>query len=228
MLSQNLERILRRIERARLRYDAHHIVSLVAVSKYQSEEAIKALYECGHRAFGENKVQDLVAKNEALSDMPIEWHFIGFLQENKINTLLSLYPSLIHSITSLKLANALEKRLTRENRTQRALLQINVSQEVNKSGVSVDSARDIYAKILSDCPHVALEGVMSIGTNTQNRAIIEKNFSVTSDIFQSLRPLGAKTLSMGMSGDFEIAIAHGANLVRIGSKLFEGCNIRKK
>ncbi len=224
MLALQLERILRRIERARLAYDAHQIISLVAVSKYQSVDSIRALYECGQRAFGENKVQDLRLKAEALDDVPLEWHFIGTLQENKINALLALKPSLIHSVDSLKTAQAIQKRLQTHlgEAKVRALLQINAANEISKSGVSVEAAREVYNEILSACPNLIMEGVMCIGANSPNRSEIEKSFQKTSDIFHSLQDRGAKILSMGMSGDFEIAIAYGANLVRIGSKLFEG------
>ncbi len=219
MLALNLERILRRIERARLAYSPHQIISLIAVSKYQSTEQIRALYECGQRAFGENKVQDLRAKIESLDDLPLEWHFIGNLQENKINTLLSLNPTLLHSLDSIKLALALQKRLGEQK--IRALLQVNAANEESKSGVSVESAKEIYEHICATCPNIKLEGIMSIGAHSDDRALIERSFRLTRDVFDSLKGSGAKILSMGMSGDFEIAIAYGANLVRIGSKLFE-------
>ncbi|AWK61893.1 conserved hypothetical protein [Helicobacter cinaedi PAGU611] len=223
MLALQLERILRRIERARLAYNAHQIISLVAVSKYQNVDSIRALYECGQRAFGENKVQDLRLKAQILDDVPLEWHFIGKLQENKINALLALKPSLIHSVDSLKTAQAIQKRLqTLSGEAKvRALLQINAADEISKSGVSVESAREVYDEILKTCPNIIMEGVMCIGANSPNRKEIEQSFQKTSDIFHSLKDKGAKILSMGMSGDFEIAIAYGANLVRIGSKLFE-------
>ena len=224
MLALQLERILRRIERARLAYNAHQIISLVAVSKYQNADSIRALYECGQRAFGENKVQDLRLKAQILDDVPLEWHFIGKLQENKINALLALKPSLIHSVDSLKTAQAIQKRLQTHlgEAKVRALLQINAADEISKSGVSVESAREIYNEILITCPNLIMEGVMCIGANSPNRTEVEQSFQKTSDIFHSLQDKGAKILSMGMSGDFEIAIAYGANLVRIGSKLFEG------
>lgn len=218
MFALNLERILRRIERARLSYNAHHIVSLVAVSKYQSQDEIRALYECGQRAFGENKVQDLRLKYQALNDVPLEWHFIGTLQENKINALLAMDISLLHSLDSLKLANALQKRLGEKK--IRALLQVNAANEASKSGVAVESAKDIYIQIMQSCPNIILEGIMSIGAHSDNRSHIEQSFKLTRDVFDSVRIFGAKTLSMGMSGDFEMAIAYGANLVRIGSRLF--------
>lgn len=219
MLALRLERILRRIERARLAYDAHQIVSLVAVSKYQSTDSIRALYECGQRAFGENKVQDLRTKTFELIDIPLEWHFIGVLQENKINALLALNPSLVHSLSSLKLAQALQKRLG--NKKLRALLQVNAANEETKSGVAVEEAHEIYKQIIQTCPNIKLEGIMSIGAHSEDRRVIEASFLRTREVFDSVRPYGAQILSMGMSGDFELAIACGANLVRIGSKLFE-------
>ena len=224
MLALQLERILRRIERARLAYNAHQIISLVAVSKYQNADSIRALYECGQRAFGENKGQDLRLKAQILDDVPLEWHFIGKLQENKINALLALKPSLIHSVDSLKTAQAIQKRLQTHlgEAKVRALLQINAANEISKSGVSVESAKEVYDEILQTCPNLIMEGVMCIGANSPNRTEVEQSFQKTSDIFHSLQDKGAKILSMGMSGDFEIAIAYGANLVRIGSKLFEG------
>lgn len=217
--AQNLERILRRIERARLAYDAHQIISLVAVSKYQKVEDILDLYECGQRAFGENKVQDLRDKSVQCEQVPIEWHFIGKLQENKINAMLSCAPVLVHSIDSLKLAQAIQKRLG--ERTLRALLQVNASREESKNGVMIESAKEVYEQILKHCPNIALEGIMTIGANTEDRKLIEQSFKDTRDVFESVRGMGAKILSMGMSGDFEIAIAYGANLVRIGTSLFK-------
>ncbi|WP_334086959.1 YggS family pyridoxal phosphate-dependent enzyme [Helicobacter typhlonius] len=219
MLALNLERVLRRIERARLAYSPHQIISLVAVSKYQTQEQIRTLYECGQRAFGENKVQDLRTKTQSLDDLPLEWHFIGNLQENKINTLLSLNPTLLHSLDSIKLALALQKRLGEQK--IRALLQVNAANETTKSGVSIESAKEIYEQICATCPNIKLEGIMSIGAHSDKRADIEKSFKLTRDVFDKVQERGAKILSMGMSGDFEIAIAYGANLVRIGSKLFE-------
>lgn len=219
MLALNLERVLRRIERARLAYSPHQIISLVAVSKYQTQEQIRTLYECGQRAFGENKVQDLRTKTQSLDDLPLEWHFIGNLQENKINTLLSLKPALLHSLDSIKLALALQKRLGEQK--IRALLQVNAANETTKSGVSIESAKEIYEQICATCPNINLEGIMSIGAHSDKRADIEKSFKLTRDVFDKVQERGAKILSMGMSGDFEIAIAYGANLVRIGSKLFE-------
>lgn len=213
----HLQEVIAKIEKARIAYSRHQVIKLVAVSKYWDVNQIIELYEGGQRAFGENKVQDLKAKSTELENYPLEWHLIGTIQENKINTIISLAPSLIHSIDSLKLALAFQQRLEREGKTQRALLQINSAREESKSGVSPEEAKEVYLAIKESCPNLILEGVMSIGAHTQDQKIIAKSFEMTKNIFDSLP--NAKTLSMGMSGDYELAISCGANMLRIGSAL---------
>lgn len=220
ILRNNLDKAISRIEKARISYSRHQIIKLIAVSKYSEINDIVEMYNCGQRAFGENKVQDLKNKSEALSNVPIEWHMIGKLQENKINTLLGLKPALIHSIDSIKLAKAIQKRCENMQISLKGLLQINASYEDTKSGVMPQEAKDIYIEISQTCPNIKLEGVMSIGANSTDNKAIESSFKLTKDIFDCLQLYGAKTLSMGMSGDFEIAISYGANMLRIGSVLF--------
>ena len=216
----HLQEVIAKIEKARIAYSRHQVIKLVAVSKYWDISQIVELYEGGQRAFGENKVQDLKAKSTQLESYPLEWHLIGTIQENKINTIISLSPALIHSIDSLKLAHSFQQRLEREGKTQRALLQINSSREESKSGVSIEEAKEVYLAIQESCPNLVLEGVMSIGANSEDKSKIVKSFEITKEIFDSLP--NAKTLSMGMSGDYELAISCGANLLRIGSALIEG------
>lgn len=213
----HLQEVIAKIEKARIAYSRHQVIKLVAVSKYWDVNQIIELYEGGQRAFGENKVQDLKVKSNELENYPLEWHLIGTIQENKINTIISLAPSLIHSIDSLKLALAFQQRLEREGKNQRALLQINSAREESKSGVSPEEAKEIYLAIQESCPNLLLEGVMSIGAHTQDQKIIAKSFEMTKKIFDSLP--NAKTLSMGMSGDYELAISCGTNMLRIGSAL---------
>lgn len=213
----HLQEVIAKIEKARIAYSRHQVIKLVAVSKYWDVNQIIELYEGGQRAFGENKVQDLKTKSAELETYPLEWHLIGTIQENKINTIISLAPSLIHSIDSLKLALAFQQRLEREGKTQRALLQINSAREESKSGVDPNEAKEVYLAIKESCPNLLLEGVMSIGAHTQDQKIIAKSFEITKNIFDSLP--NAKTLSMGMSGDYELAISCGANMLRIGSAL---------
>jgi pyridoxal phosphate enzyme (YggS family) len=214
-----LEAVIERIEKARLAYSRHHIARFVAVSKYASRDQIAALYAQGQRAFGENKVQDLETKSAALKQEPIEWHFIGALQSNKINRLIALSPALIHSIDSLELALRCDDRLLREGRQQRALLQINSANESCKNGVAPEKAVDTYCEIVSRCKALKLEGIMTIGAHTADRQVVQRSFETARDIYERLP--AAVTLSMGMSGDFELAIACGANLLRLGSALFD-------
>lgn len=214
----HLQEVIAKIEKARIAYSRHQVIKLVAVSKYWDISQIIELYNGGQRAFGENKVQDLKAKANELENYPLEWHLIGTIQENKINAIISLSPALIHSIDSLKLAHSFQQRLEREGKTQRALLQINSSREESKSGVSIEEAKEVYLAIQESCPNLVLEGVMSIGAHSEDTSKIIKSFEITKEIFDSLP--NAKTLSMGMSGDYELAISCGANLLRIGSALF--------
>lgn len=212
------DRIIERVEKARLRVDGHHIVKIVAASKYVDAEAIRSLYAIGQRAFGENKVQDLMSKSEALEELPIEWHFIGTLQKNKINHLLSVRPHLLHSIDSVELAHALNERLERNDMTLRALIQVNSAYEESKSGFLPEEISENYARIREECPRLHLQGIMSIGAHVDDPKTVRKSFETTRRIFESLP--NATTCSMGMSSDFELAIECGSNLVRLGSILF--------
>jgi len=213
-----IDSVIERIEKARILVSEHHIVKIVAVSKYVDAHAVKALYEIGQRAFGENRVQDLKSKMETLEDLPLEWHFIGTLQKNKINQLIDLEPFMMQSLYSLELAEALDKRLETKGRTMECLLQINSAKEATKSGVMPEEARDVYAQIAETCPRIDLRGVMSIGAHTDNNDHIRQSFETTRRIFDDLP--GATVCSMGMSGDFELAIACGSTMVRLGSILF--------
>ena len=213
-----IDRIIDRIEKARIRVSEHHIVKIVAVSKYVDSHAVNRLYEIGQRAFGENRVQDLKTKMEALEELPLEWHFIGTLQKNKINQLIDLDPFMVQSLHSFDLAQALDQRLEVKGRTMECLLQVNSAREETKSGVMPEEAVDVYRQIAETCPNITLRGVMSIGAHTDDTASVRKSFETTRAIFDRLPD--AQVCSMGMSGDFELAIACGSTLVRLGSILF--------
>ena len=215
---KRFDEVLERIEKARVETNEYQIVKIVAVSKYVTSNEIKALYSVGQRAFGENRVQELKQKSEELSDLPIEWHFQGVLQKNKINSLLSLNPSLIQSIDSFELAHEVNKRA---EQNINVLLQINSSGAATQSGVEPQSAVETYLKIKEQCANLNLRGVMSIGAHSEDEKEIVKSFETTFKIFESLQKEGAKICSMGMSGDFELAIKCGSNMVRLGSILFK-------
>ena len=219
--TKNLDEIITRVEGARLRISEHHIVKIIGISKYSTSTDVKTLYEAGQRAFGENKVQDLKQKMEELDELPIEWHFVGTLQKNKINNLIDLNPTLIQSLDSLDLALELNKKLEAKNKKLSALLQINSAYEETKSGVMPEVAVEVYKQILKLCPNIILKGVMSIGAHVEDEKIIKESFKTTKRIFDELVPFGAKYCSMRMSSDFELAIACGSNMIRVGSTLFK-------
>ena len=219
--TKNLNQLITKVEGARLRISEHHIVKIIGISKYSTSTDVKTLYEAGQRAFGENKVQDLKQKMEELDELPIEWHFVGTLQKNKINNLIDLNPTLIQSLDSLDLALELNKKLEAKNKKLSALLQINSAYEDTKSGVMPEVAVEVYKQILKLCPNIILKGVMSIGAHVEDEKIIKESFKTTKKIYDELVPFGAKYCSMGMSSDFELAIACGSNMIRVGSTLFK-------
>ncbi|MDA7816598.1 YggS family pyridoxal phosphate-dependent enzyme [Sulfurimonas sp.] len=214
----HLDDVIRRVEFARIRVSGHHIVKIVAISKYSTSSDIEKLYKIGQRAYGENKVQDLKVKSTELDELPLEWHFVGNLQKNKINNLLDIDPTLFHSLDSLELAYELQKKLEAKDMTLDTLMQINSAKEESKHGFMPEVASDIYAKIQLECPNINLRGVMSIGAHSDDQDVIKKSFETTHNIYKELE--GATICSMGMSGDFEMAIECGSNLVRLGSVLF--------
>ncbi len=215
------DEILTKIENVRIRVNQHQIVKIIAVSKSVDSKAIESMYDIGQRAFGENRVQDMKIKIQKLENLPIEWHFIGRLQTNKINALIDMNPTLMHSLSSLELALEIDKRLKAKGRTLNALLQINSAKEEQKAGVMPESALDVYDEIASTCRAINLKGVMSIGTHTPNQKAIKDSFEKTYAIYEKLQSSGAKYCSMGMSSDYELAVECGANMLRIGSALFK-------
>ncbi len=215
---ENLDKVITDVEFSRLQINDHHIVQLVAVSKYSNSQEIEILYKAGQRAFGENKVQDLKEKSIKLEQYPIAWHFIGKLQKNKINNLIDLNPTLMHSLDSLELASELDKKLKSKNKTMNCLLQINSAFEDTKSGVNPKQAIEIYNTIKQNYRNINLKGVMSIGAHSQDKELIEKSFKITNEIFKLCD--GATICSMGMSSDYQLAISCGSNMIRVGSALF--------
>lgn len=213
-----IDDVIRRVETARIKVSAHHIVKIVAISKYSDSDEISNLYKIGQRAFGENKVQDLKTKSAELEELPLEWHFVGNLQKNKINNLLDLKPALFHGLDSLELALEIQKKCEAKNTTLNALLQINSAKEESKHGVMPEDALSIYEQIQKECPNIKLKGVMSIGAHTEDKDIVRKSFETTYEIYKQCS--GATICSMGMSGDFELAIECGSNMVRLGSVMF--------
>ena len=220
-LRSNLDEVIWNIEQARITVSEHHIVKLVTVAKYTELENISTLYELGQRAFGENQVQQLKERIDALDALPLEWHMIGSLQKNKINNLINLRPTLMQSLDSMDLALELNKKLLAKSSKMNCLLQINAANEESKSGVSAEEAFDIYQAIKETCPQINLKGVMTIGAHSEEMKEIQKSFETTHSIYEKLQKEGASICSMGMSSDYELAIKCGSNLIRVGSALFK-------
>lgn len=213
----DLKQIWQNIENARINAEIWEKVTLIAVSKNVDCDEVLKLYEQSQIEFGENRVQELKRKKEILNNLPLKWHFIGSLQSNKINQLISLKPVLWQSCNSYELAIAVDKRL---NYTLDTLLEINSASENTKSGIDISKAIDEYLKIKEDCKNLNLCGVMSIGAHCDNVFEIQKSFEISYKIFENLKSHGAKICSMGMSEDYELAIKCGSNMVRLGRILY--------
>ncbi|QPH85436.1 YggS family pyridoxal phosphate-dependent enzyme [Campylobacter concisus] len=193
-------------------------VTLIAVSKNVTCTEVRELYAQGQRNFGENRVQELAKKELELQNFAdIKWHMIGRLQNNKINQMVSLKPTLWQSCDSFERAVEVDKRLSYKLDT---LLQINSADEDTKQGVSVANAAEIYERIQSECKNINLKGVMSIGAHVDEPKEIQKSFELTYKIFENLKSKGATICSMGMSSDFELAIKCGSNMIRLGTMLY--------
>jgi len=213
-IARNTEIILKKIPEG---------VKIIAASKYAAAGQIKEAYEAGLKAFGENRVQDLLQKQAALSDLPLEWHFIGHLQTNKVKKVVGRI-ELIHSVDSLKLAVEVSERAFEIRKKQPVLMQVNISLEPTKGGFGPSESLQI-ARRIANLKGIQLAGLMTIAPFTSEKDVLEKHFAQAKELFDSVqRDLGPgfKWLSMGMSNDFEIAIRHGANLLRLGSIIFRG------
>lgn len=210
MISDNLKSILSKLPKS---------VTLVAVSKTKPNGAIMEAYDAGHRVFGENKVQDMVAKSEELPS-DIQWHMIGHLQTNKVKY-IAPFVSLIHGVDSLKLIKEIDKRAAQNNRIIDCLLQIHIAEEETKFGLSDIEATQVlaYAKHLKN---VRIKGLMGMATNTRDESIVRNEFAGLKELFLKFQSVSEhlQIISMGMSTDYEIAIEQGSTMVRVGSAIF--------
>ncbi|MBX9891907.1 MAG: YggS family pyridoxal phosphate-dependent enzyme [Chitinophagaceae bacterium] len=199
---------------------AKHVL-LVAVSKTKPNSDIEALYAAGHRDFGENYVQELVDKQASLPE-DIRWHFIGHLQSNKVKY-IAAFVHLIHGIDSLKLLQEVNKQAIKANRVIDCLLQMHIAQEETKFGLDEGELNSILDQ-LHAFPHVRVRGLMGMASFTENQEQVKMEFAQLKQHFDSAKDRLASpefdTLSMGMSGDYQLAIEQGSTLVRIGSLLF--------
>jgi hypothetical protein len=223
-LKQRLEQIKERIRQAAesCNRDAG-AVRLVTVSKTIAAEIVKEAIDAGVTILGENYVQEARDKFKALVQYPVSWHFIGHLQSNKAKYAVRLF-DLIHSVDSLKLARELDKQAAKVDKIQQILLQVNISAEDTKSGISTDEAPRLIAEI-SQLKNLSVKGLMTMPPYFYQPEKVQPFFAALRELQdqikeQSLPNVSLDELSMGMTGDFEVAIKEGATLVRIGTAIF--------
>ncbi|PRX54524.1 YggS family pyridoxal phosphate-dependent enzyme [Flagellimonas meridianipacifica] len=201
-----------------------HVI-LVAVSKTKPNEDILEAYGTGHRVFGENKIQDMTQKWEQLPK-DIEWHMIGHVQRNKVKYMAE-YVSMIHGVDSLRLLSEINKQAKKHNRTISCLFQMHIAQEETKFGLDIEELKEIIASdTFKSLENVKIEGLMGMATFTEDKAQIRQEFVLLKSMYDSLKTdlPEMDILSMGMSGDYDIAIEEGSNMVRIGSSIFGARN----
>ena len=194
-------------------------VTLVAVSKTKSVEEISQAYEAGQRIFGENKIQEMASKWEELPK-DIAWHMIGHVQSNKVKY-MAHFVDLIHGVDSFKLLKEIQKQAIKHDRTIRCLIQIRIAEEETKFGLPEEELEALL-KAAEDLPNVQIVGLMGMATFTDNQDQITSEFNKLKDLYDKVKSASASmnTLSMGMSGDYSIAIECGSNMIRVGSKIF--------
>lgn len=209
---------------AALRASLPHGIELIAVSKTRSVDEIRALYDLGHRAFGENYPQELKDKQPQLPS-DIQWHFIGHLQTNKVKY-IAPFVHLVHSGDSERLLDELDKRALASARTIAVLLQVHVAQEDTKHGFSIEELEPALARFKDRWPNLRIEGLMAMASLTDDMEQVGRELGAVKALFDRTRQSGVfpavqfKTLSMGMSSDLPVALAKGTTMVRIGTALF--------
>jgi len=210
-ISQNLKQ---------LKSEISHNVTLVAVSKTKPKEAVLEAYATGHRIFGENKVQEMTQKWEELP-RDIQWHMIGHLQTNKVKY-IAPYVSMIHSLDRVKLANEIDRQGARYRRVIDCLIQIKIAKEEEKFGFEPNEALTFLEQLRTNpMPNINIRGVMGMATFTQDSEQIMHEFSILKTFFdQNKSAHNLEILSMGMSGDYPLALELGSNMIRVGSAIF--------
>jgi len=217
--NMNIENNLKRIKS-----NLPEHITLVAVSKTKPVNDLMEAYQAGHRIFGENKVQEMAEKQEALPK-DIEWHMIGHLQRNKVKYMAG-FVSLIHGVDSIKLLKEINKQALKHKRIINCLLQIKIASEDSKFGmVPKDVLTLLQSDAFADLKNVKVTGLMGMATFTDNQEQIKKEFTLLKATFDSLKQFESfnfqpKTISMGMSGDYQLAIVSGSTMIRLGSSIF--------
>lgn len=200
-------------------------VTLVAVSKTKPSSDLLEAYEAGQRVFGENKIQEMTAKHEVLPK-DIQWHMIGHVQSNKVKY-MAPYVALIHGVDREKLLKEINKQAAKHHRVIDCLLQIHIAQETSKFGLNEEELFQIVQnQPETTYPNVRLVGLMGMATFTEDQAQVQREFAYLKSLYDKAKKHTNtfNTLSMGMSGDYPLAIAEGSNMIRVGSKIFGARN----
>ena len=195
-------------------------VKTIAVSKRSTIEEILSVYNLNHKDFGENRVQDLIVKHNKLPK-DIHWHMIGHLQRNKVKDIIE-FIHLIHSVDSLRLLDQINKESSKKNLKTNILIQVKVSQDVGKYGFLTDELDNVFKNYLSDkYRNINILGLMGMATFTDNISQIESEFSLLSTLYNKYSKMtNLKYLSMGMSGDYLLALKYNSNMIKLGSAIF--------
>lgn len=196
-------------------------VTLVAISKTKPNADLEEAYNAGQRIFGENKIQEMTDKWEALPK-DIEWHMVGHVQRNKVKY-MAPYVSLVHAVDSLKLLKEINKEAKKNERNIKCLLQIKIAEEDSKFGISKEEAKAILdSEAFAKFQNIEVSGLMGMATFTEDMEQVKKEFTHLKSVFDEFQKTysNIKTLSMGMSGDYQLAVECGSNMVRIGSAIF--------
>lgn len=204
--------------------------SLIAVSKNHPVASVQEAYQSGQRHFGENKVQEMTEKQSQLPS-DICWHMIGHLQSNKVKY-IAPFVYMIHSVDSLRLLQIINKEALKNNRTINCLLQLHIAKEDTKHGMSRQEIDDLLASSqLADLNNICIKGLMAMATNTDNMAVVRQEFREVKQYFELIKEqykhltnTDFKEISMGMSGDYQIALEEGSTLIRVGSSIFGSRN----
>jgi len=224
MIKENLENIIKNISPA---------IKLIAVTKTHTVEQIMEAYHVGHRAFGENKVQELMQKQPVLP-ADIEWHMIGHLQTNKVK-FIAPYIKLIHSVDSLRLLSEINKEAQKCNRVIDCLLQIYIAKEDTKYGLNENELYELllHPDLLA-MKNIRICGMMGVASYTEDMTVVKKEFSLLSALFKKIKNQHFagqdyfSVLSMGMSHDWQTAVEEGSTMVRIGTAIFGERNYQKQ
>lgn len=223
MITQNIASIRERMKRSALLAGRRpEEVRLVAVSKTMPADRIREAFAAGLHIFGENYIQEARDKARALSDLPMEWHFIGHLQSNKAKYAVRQF-ALIHSVDSVRLIAEIDREAQKVGKIQDILIQVNIAGEATKSGVEPDALSTLL-EAAAACSHVRVVGLMTMPPYSEDAEAVRPVFRALKTLAERytgvIPGIALRELSMGMSGDFEVAISEGATLVRIGTALF--------